>query len=140
MLTNSRTLRIEWSDCDPAGIVYYPRYFAMFDTSTTSLFELALGMPAAQLFKAYGVVGYPLVEARARFIKPIQFSDDVTIKTTVTEFGRTSFKMQHCLSKKGELAVEAFETRVWVVRHPDDRERLKSQLIPKELIARFNVE
>ncbi len=139
MLTNSRTLRIEWSDCDPAGIVYYPRYFAMFDTSTTSLFELALGMTAAQFFKAYGVIGYPLVEARARFLKPVRFSDDVSIQTTVTEFGRTSFRMQHCLSKKGELAVEGFETRVWVVRHPDDRERMKPQLIPKELIARFNV-
>ena len=31
---NSRALRIEWGDCDPAGIVFYPRYFAMFDHST----------------------------------------------------------------------------------------------------------
>ncbi len=36
MFSNTRTLRIEWGDCDPAGIVFYPRYFAMFDTSTTS--------------------------------------------------------------------------------------------------------
>ena len=44
MLTNTRTVRIEWGDCDPAGIVFYPRFFAMFDTSTTALFERALGM------------------------------------------------------------------------------------------------
>lgn len=31
MLTNRRTVRIEWGDCDPAGIVYFPRYFAIFD-------------------------------------------------------------------------------------------------------------
>ena len=37
MLTNTRNHRIEWGDCDPAGIVFYPRYFAMFDTSTTVL-------------------------------------------------------------------------------------------------------
>ena len=43
MLTNSRIVRIEWQHCDPAGIVFYPRYFAMFDTSTTYLFEKALG-------------------------------------------------------------------------------------------------
>ena len=28
MLVNTRVVRIEWGDCDPAGIVYYPRYFA----------------------------------------------------------------------------------------------------------------
>jgi len=27
MLTNRRDVRIVWGDCDPAGIVYYPRYF-----------------------------------------------------------------------------------------------------------------
>lgn len=27
VLINRRTIRIEWGDCDPAGIVFYPRYF-----------------------------------------------------------------------------------------------------------------
>ena len=27
MLINRRTIRIEWGDCDPACIVFYPRYF-----------------------------------------------------------------------------------------------------------------
>jgi acyl-CoA thioesterase FadM len=27
MLTVTRTVRIECGDCDPAGIVYFPRYF-----------------------------------------------------------------------------------------------------------------
>lgn len=139
MLTNSRTRRIEWSDCDPAGIVFYPRYFAMFDTSTTRLFEKALGMTAAQLFKHYDVIGYPLVDARARFINPVWFSDDVTIETTVAEFRRSSFDMQHRLFKGGELAVEGFETRVWVGRHPDDPARMKSKPIPQEILARFSV-
>lgn len=31
MLINRRTIRIEWGDCDPAGIVFYPRYFEWFD-------------------------------------------------------------------------------------------------------------
>ena len=31
MLINRRTVRIEWAHCDPAGIVYYPRYFEMFE-------------------------------------------------------------------------------------------------------------
>ena len=44
MLTNIRNTRIEWYQCDPAGIIFYPRYFEIFDTSTTMLLERALGM------------------------------------------------------------------------------------------------
>ena len=39
MLVNTRTVRIEWGDCDPAGIVYYPRYLAFFDACTSALIE-----------------------------------------------------------------------------------------------------
>ena len=68
MLTNTRNTRIEWGDCDPAGIVFYPRYFAMFDTSTTMLFERALGMNKIDYLKAYDFLGHPMVETRARFL------------------------------------------------------------------------
>src|SRR5262245_66291895 len=44
MFTNRRTVRIESGDCDPAGIVVYPRYFAMFDHSTGPLLESPLGV------------------------------------------------------------------------------------------------
>ena len=63
MLTNVRTVRIEWGDCDPAGIVFYPRFFAMFDASTTALFERALGMTKYKFIEHYGIVGYPMVES-----------------------------------------------------------------------------
>jgi len=39
MLINTRIVRVQWGDCDPAGIVFYPRYFEWFDASTILLFE-----------------------------------------------------------------------------------------------------
>jgi 4-hydroxybenzoyl-CoA thioesterase len=120
MLTNSRTLQIEWGDCDPAGIVFYPRYFAMFDASTTMLFQRALGMTKYEFLKKYDSAGYPMVDTRARFVIPTRFGDDVVIETTVTEFRRSSFDVRHRLLKGGELAVEGSETRVWVARDPAD--------------------
>ena len=44
MLSNTRIIRVQWGDCDPAGIVYYPRYFEWFDACTILLFEKATGM------------------------------------------------------------------------------------------------
>jgi 4-hydroxybenzoyl-CoA thioesterase len=137
MLSNVRNVRIEWCDCDPAGIIFYPRYFEIFDTSTTVLIERALGMNKIDYLKAYDFAGHPLVEARARFRRPTRFGDEVAVETVLVECGRSSFKVEHRLSKAGALAAEGFETRVWVVRHPDDLKRIKSQPIPAEVLARF---
>lgn len=139
MLSNRRTVRIEWGDCDPAGIVFYPRYFAMFDSSTTALFERATGLTKYQLLKTYAGAGYPMVDTRARFLIPTKFGDDVVIETTIPEFRRSSFDVHHRLTIDGRLAVEGFETRVWVVRHSDDPTQIKAQPLPPELISKFMV-
>jgi 4-hydroxybenzoyl-CoA thioesterase len=138
MLINRRELRIEWGDCDPAGIVFYPRYFAMFDTSTTALFSLALGMSKFQFLKAYDFLGYPMVDTRARFLLPTRFGDDVVIETQIAAFRRSSFDVQHRLIKGGELAVECFDTRVWAVRDPADPERIRAKPIPADVIERLS--
>ena len=106
MLSNIRTTRIEWGDCDPAGIVFYPRYFEIFDTSTTMLVERATGMKKIEYLKAYDLAGHPVVETRARFRIPTRFGDEVEIETKLVSCGRSSFKLEHRLTLAGALAVE----------------------------------
>ena len=137
MLKNSRSLRIEWGDCDPAGIVFYPRFFAMFDHSTTTLITAATGLNKYELFQAYDFAGYPIVETRARFMIPCRFGDDVTIESAFTKIGGSRFEIEHRLFKKGELCLEGFETRVWAGRDPADAARIKLKPIPDELVAKF---
>lgn len=137
MMINKRNVRIVWGDCDPAGIVFYPRYFEMFDASTTALFERALGMTKFQFTKAYDSVGYPMVDTRARFLLPTRYGDDVVIETEITEIKRSSFSLRHRLMKDGELAVEGFETRVWVARDPADPDKIKAKPLPPELVAKL---
>jgi 4-hydroxybenzoyl-CoA thioesterase len=134
VLVNKRTVRIEWGDCDPAGIIFYPRYFEIFDASTASLFEHALGITKFQMFKTLEFAGWPLVRTQARFLKPTRFGDDVTVETTVS-FGRTSFEIEHRLSLNGELCAECSEKRVWVVRDADGG--LKSHPVPDAVLAKF---
>jgi 4-hydroxybenzoyl-CoA thioesterase len=137
MLTNRRALTVEWGDCDAAGIVYFPRYFEWFDASTAALFRRA-GFEKHDLMKTYGIVGYPLVDARARFILSSTFGDTVEIETSISRWGRSSFDVRHRLLRGTELAVEGFETRVWTVRVPGETGGLKSQPIPAEVIERFS--
>ena len=136
MFTSQRNILIEWGDCDPAGIVFYPRYFAWFDAATAGLFAAA-GLPKPQMIERYNLVGIPLVDTRARFIVPSKFGDEVRIESTITEFRRSSFAVRHQLFRGATLAVEGFETRVWTIRDPENPDRLKSQTIPAEVIALF---
>jgi 4-hydroxybenzoyl-CoA thioesterase len=137
MFSNTRTTRIEWGDCDPAGIVFYPRYFEIFDVSTTVLLERAIGMRKIEYLKTYDFVGHPVVETRARFRIPTRFGDEVAVETRLVACGRSSFKLEHYLTLAGALAVEGSETRVWVGQSPGDPARMQSQPIPAEVVARL---
>jgi 4-hydroxybenzoyl-CoA thioesterase len=137
MLVNTRVVRIEWGDCDPAGIIYYPRYFRLFDASTSALLERALGMTKHDYLKAYDFSGHPLVNTQSRFILPTRFGDDVTIETTVTAIRRSSFDVQHRLFKDGTLVVEGVETRVWVRGDPTNGTMHASPL-PQDVINRLS--
>ncbi|MGA8268915.1 MAG: thioesterase family protein [Candidatus Acidiferrales bacterium] len=137
MLINRKEIRIEWGDCDPGGIVFFPRYFEYCDACTNALFERA-GLPKPEILKSYGIGGIPLVEARARFIVPSQFGDTVTVESCVSEWGRSSFSVHHKIFKENVLALEIFEKRVWVERIEGDTIRYKGIPVPEEVKARFS--
>jgi 4-hydroxybenzoyl-CoA thioesterase len=131
-----REVRVEWGDCDPAGIVFYPRYFALFDASTAYLFE-AVGLPKPELIRRYDIIGMPLVDVQAKFLLPSRFGDRLTIESNVAEWRRSSLKVQHRILRGGELAVDGHESRVWAGKDPDRPGAIKVRPIPEEVIARF---
>ncbi len=135
--TNRMPVRISWGDCDPAQIVYYPRYFAMFDTAVHELFRAALGMPKKEWTKQHGLIGFPMVDTRARFIMPTSYGDDIVIESQVTEFRKSSFDLVHKLTKDGTLAVEGFETRVLVGPEPGRPGGIGARAIPQAFIDAF---
>ena len=40
--------KVMFSDCDPAKIVFYPKYFQWFDIATQKMFNLRTFQPRAQ--------------------------------------------------------------------------------------------
>jgi 4-hydroxybenzoyl-CoA thioesterase len=132
---NSRTVRIEWSDCDPAGIIFYPRYFEIFDASTAALFERALGMTMIEQLRHFDFAGYPLALTRAQFRRPTRYGDDVVVDSTVT-FSRASFEVEHRLSLNGIVCVECSETRIWAARDSATGD-LKAHPVPGGVLEKF---
>ena len=136
-LVYRRQFTVEWGHCDPAGIVFNRRFFEYFDWSAWQLFEAALNVKPNELATAFGIVGIPLVGAKARFLRPAKFNDVADIASEVSEFRRSSFEVTHHISISGALAVEGSETRVWAGRDPDDPVKMKGVPIPAAVIARF---
>ena len=100
------------------------------------MFEKA-GYSKQDLIHKYGLVGIPMVDTSAKFYIPSTHGDWITIESRIESFRRSSFEVTHKVFKGDALAIEAFETRVLVGRHPDDPEKLKSAPIPQEIIDRF---
>jgi len=136
MLTNRREIQVEWGDCDPAGIVYFPRFFEYFDASTGALFEKA-GLRKAEMLRTYGLVGIPLIEAAAQFFVPARFGETVEVESRIVEWGSSSFRVEHKLYRQGQLAAEGRERRVWTVRDPERQSGLRSEPVPQEVKDRF---
>jgi 4-hydroxybenzoyl-CoA thioesterase len=136
MLSNRKEIQVEWGDCDPAGIVYYPRFFEYFDSCTNALFERA-GFKKQEMLKKYGLLGIPMVDTRGQFYAPAAFGDTVVVESRITEWGRSSFQVEHKLYNGDQLAAEGSEKRVWTVRDPAVAQGMRSEPIPQEVKDRF---
>ena len=134
--TSSLTVSIEWGYCDPAGLLASRRYFEIFDRSSWLLFEAALGVKPHELGKKYGILGIPLVDVHATFLRPIKFGDTIEITSRVSEFRRSSFAIEHKLTLDGQPASEGIETRVWA-KLDAVTQKMGAIPIPPEIMVRF---
>jgi 4-hydroxybenzoyl-CoA thioesterase len=134
---NRRRLRIEFGNCDPARIVYYPNYVVWVDQSTHHLFEAA-GVPLRDLQARLGLQ-IPLVDLNFKFLAPAAWGDDIEIASEIGRWGSKSFDVEHRISNAatGQPVAEARETRVCVALDPADPKRLFSRMIPGEVKAAF---
>ena len=135
-MKNRKNIHIEWGDCDPAQIVYFPRYFEYFDACTTALFRKA-GLVKNEMLKKYDIVGIPLVDVKATFRAPSRFGDDVVVESEFVELGRSSFVVRHRLLNRGKAAVECIETRVWARRSAKNPETIEGAPIPPEVVKKL---
>lgn len=135
-LISTYLVTVEWGDCDPARIVFYPKYFEWFDAATTALLE-AGGWPYARLLERFGIIGLPLAEASARFLRPSRFRQQLEIKSSVERWEERRFTVLHQAYRGDALLLEGRETRICGKPHPEDAQRLQAVPIPLEFKEAF---
>jgi 4-hydroxybenzoyl-CoA thioesterase len=132
-----RTLAVEWGHCDPAGIIFHPRFLEYFDWNTALLFESATGHSKAKMREVFGLGGLAVAEIQVKFLRPATFGDTMEIVSSITALGKSSFQLQHSVLINGELCVDCTQTRVWCVPNPSNPRQLKSQPLPAAVVAKL---
>ena len=83
---------IRFSDCDPAGIVFYPQYFVMFNGLLEDWVDGPLGLGFADLVSRRRI-GLPTVRLEADFRAVSRFGDDVELSLAVERLGGKSITL-----------------------------------------------
>ncbi|HFF8524699.1 thioesterase family protein [Providencia vermicola] len=112
LLKFTKPHKIHFSECDPAGIVFYPQYFVMFN----NLLERWIDALIPQGFAGYILeqrFGLPTVHLEAEFKAISRMGDDVILELVVERIGRKSLTLrQRCISVTGELRMQVTQTYV----------------------------
>ncbi len=96
MTVHEHRIRVYWGHCDPAGIVYFPRFFDMFHEAMESWFSDALGLPYDDVITRRKI-GFPSVHTEADFSAPTAFGDSVIVELRLEELGRRSLRLGYVI-------------------------------------------
>jgi 4-hydroxybenzoyl-CoA thioesterase len=91
---------IRFSHCDPAGIVYFPRFFDLAHGTMEDWFALALGQPLPDLIRDRRI-GTPTVSVQCEFAKPLRMGDTLRFELSVLKLGNASVQLAYSGKKDG---------------------------------------
>ncbi len=104
-------IKVLFRHCDPAGIIFYPRYFEMVNDLVEAFFDQSLGWPFETLLRDAGV---PTAEIRLRFAAPSRHGDRLRLALRVTRVGRASMALSLSAHSGTEPRFEGESTLVHV--------------------------
>jgi 4-hydroxybenzoyl-CoA thioesterase len=100
---------VRFSHCDPAGIVYFPHYFDMFNGLIEDWYGQELGCDYAELITG-GKYGFPFVHIECDFKIPSRIGEIIELTLLVERLGRSSL-------------------RIAIICHRDTIERLRARMV-----------
>ncbi|MGE8614722.1 MAG: acyl-CoA thioesterase [Achromobacter veterisilvae] len=125
-------VEVRFRHCDPAGIVFYPRYFEMINDFVEEWFDKGMGLP----FHALHVerhIGTPTASVQCDFSAPSRWHERLRQVLEVRRIGGASFKvLVKFEGPDGQLRLSATLTIVTV-----DLRTMKSMPLPADLRERM---
>lgn len=116
-MSYARQIRIEFNHCDPAGIVFYPRYFEMTNSVCENFFREVVGY-SYHAMMADGI-GVPTARVETDFRAPSRLGDLLDWSLVVERVGGSSVNFRLEARCEGQHRLTARLTLVWL--GPDQR-------------------
>ncbi len=108
-------VKVEFGDCDPARIVWFPNFFRWIDAASRHFF-VACGVPPwHETSKTMGLIGTPLVDTQASFKKTASYGDVLEIHASITEWRSKSFVMHYRVMCGDDEIMTCNEVRIFAV-------------------------
>jgi 4-hydroxybenzoyl-CoA thioesterase len=128
--------QVQWGDCDPAGIIFYPTYFRWMDAATWALMD-SVGYSAQRMRSEQ--LALPLVSAECQFLAPARHGDRCEVVSRIARVGGASFVVAHeVIGADATLFARGNETRVWGRFAAGPGSPLKGERIPEQVRALFS--
>jgi len=127
---------VRFGHCDPAGIVFFPNFHRWMDAASLHFFMQCGLPPWREMTAINGIVGTPLLEHHTRFVKSVTYGQRITIHTSIEEWRNKVFLQKHRITRGEDLICESVETRAFVIRDPQDPQRLRAVPVPEDIRAR----
>lgn len=105
--------KIRFAECDPAGIVFYPQYFVMFNNLLEAWIDHLLPEVGFAGYIGELKYGMPSVRIEADFKSISKMGDEVVLTLEVVRLGSKSITLQlQCVSPDGEVRVSVTQVLV----------------------------
>ena len=125
--------RVRFADTDPAGIIYFPRYFVMTNDLVEEWFADTLGLPYQKIFQE-GVFALTLLRVEAKFSAPSRIGDMLDFSLAVNRLGTKSFCLIISAQCGTETRLITHQDIAWGRRNDG---MLRAEAIPPDLRARM---
>lgn len=114
MYTSETQIRVRYSETDQMNVVYYGNYAQYFEVGRVEAMR-SLGLSYKEL-EATGII-MPVVEFKARFLRPARYDDLLTVRTTVKEWPTAHHItfLQEVYNEKGKLLTSGYVVNYFVV-------------------------
>ena len=128
---------VRFGDCDPAGIVYFPRFFHLFHEAMETWFSAGLGLSYAQLILGRKL-GFPAVHTEADFNAPCALGEAIAVELRVARLGRSSIGLDYVVrGVDGVLRLTGASTCVVMDLDPASPGFRRAVALPGDLRARI---
>jgi len=122
---------IRFSHCDPAAIVYFPRFFDLAHSTMEDWFAQGVGFSLPELI-VNRRVGTPTVSIQCNFAKPLRMGDTLRFELQVTKLGNASADLRYRGLKDGAEHLRITQTLVFM-----DLDAGRAVPIPEDVRSRI---